>query len=104
MIVHPFHKTDDNGKLTSSHPAGLLDLHKEAVVCGTVQEVEPSLLVKRQRTALVGSLTKPDIILHCRKEMSDLFDRHAEAAVGGWDDPVGQADSYAHSSSLLFVK
>ena len=36
--------------------------------------------------------------------MSDLFDRHVEANLGGGDNPVGQGDSYAHSSPLLFVK
>ena len=89
---------------TSSHPASLLDLHNEAVICGRVKEVEPSLLVKRQRTAWVGSLTKPGINLQCMKKLSDLLDRHVEADVRGGDDPVGQGDSYAHSSSFLFVK
>ena len=55
---------------TSSHPASLLDLHDEDVVCGTVEEVNPSLLVKRQSTALVGSLTKTGITLQCMKESS----------------------------------
>ena len=53
---------------------------------------------------MVGSLTKPGINLQCMKEPSDLFDRHVETDVGGGDDPVGQGDSDAHSSSLLFVK
>ena len=88
---------------TSSHPASLLDLHDEAVMCGTVEEVEPSLLVKRQRTALVGSLTKTGINLQCMKESSYLFDRQVEAGVGGWDDPIGEGDSYAHSSFFLVV-
>ena len=88
------------GNFTSSHPAGLLDVHNEAVVCGTVQEVEPSLLVKGQRTALVGSLAKPGI--NIMKEMWDLFDGHVEADAGGGDNPVSQGESYPHSS--LHVK